>query len=50
MVGGYYGESGSAGFIGAALLGLFPLLANRIVERIKAPQVYAGWTRSHRFA
>jgi NADPH-dependent 2,4-dienoyl-CoA reductase/sulfur reductase-like enzyme len=32
-----------------ALLGVFPLLAKWVVERIKARRVYAGWPRPGRF-
>ncbi len=32
-----------------ALLGVFPLIAKKIVDAIKAHQVYAGWTRPRRF-
>ncbi len=32
-----------------ALLGVFPLLAKWVVERIKARRVYAGWPRPRRF-
>lgn len=32
-----------------ALLGVFPLIARRIVERIRANKVYAGWTKPRRF-
>ena len=31
------------------LLGVFPLIANRIVQALKRRQVYAGWTRPKRF-
>ncbi|WP_409523196.1 FAD-dependent oxidoreductase [Nitrincola sp. MINF-07-Sa-05] len=31
------------------LLGVFPLLARRIVDRIKAHQVYKGWSKPSRF-
>ncbi|HEX4586292.1 MAG TPA: FAD-dependent oxidoreductase [Burkholderiaceae bacterium] len=40
----------SAGLILAfALLGLFPLLAKRALDAIKARRVYAGWARPARF-
>lgn len=32
-----------------ALLGVFPLLARKVVERIRANKVYAGWKRPRRF-
>ncbi len=32
-----------------ALLGVFPLIAKKIVDAVKARQVYAGWTRPRRF-
>lgn len=32
-----------------ALLGIFPLLARRIVDRIKAHRVYQGWNKPSRF-
>jgi pyruvate/2-oxoglutarate dehydrogenase complex dihydrolipoamide dehydrogenase (E3) component/uncharacterized membrane protein YdjX (TVP38/TMEM64 family) len=32
-----------------ALLGIFPLIAKKIVDAIKARRVYAGWTRPRRF-
>ncbi|MDO8789877.1 MAG: FAD-dependent oxidoreductase [Sulfuritalea sp.] len=32
-----------------ALLGIFPLIAKKIVEAIKAHQVYAGWNRPRSF-
>jgi pyruvate/2-oxoglutarate dehydrogenase complex dihydrolipoamide dehydrogenase (E3) component/uncharacterized membrane protein YdjX (TVP38/TMEM64 family) len=32
-----------------ALLGLFPLLAKRVLDAIKARRVYAGWARPARF-
>ena len=32
-----------------ALLGIFPLIARKIVERIRANKVYAGWKRPRRF-
>jgi pyruvate/2-oxoglutarate dehydrogenase complex dihydrolipoamide dehydrogenase (E3) component len=32
-----------------ALLGLFPLIAKKVVERIKARRVYADWPRPKRF-
>ncbi|OHC62226.1 MAG: pyridine nucleotide-disulfide oxidoreductase [Rhodocyclales bacterium GWA2_65_20] len=32
-----------------ALLGIFPLIAKKIVEAIKAHQVYAGWNRPQSF-
>ncbi|HET7671879.1 MAG TPA: FAD-dependent oxidoreductase [Burkholderiales bacterium] len=38
------------GLIGAfVLLGIFPLLAKRIVEGVKARRVYARWTKPRRF-
>lgn len=40
----------SPGLIGSfALLGVFPLLANKIVEAIKANKVYAQWVKPARF-
>ncbi|MDD5323373.1 MAG: FAD-dependent oxidoreductase [Methylococcales bacterium] len=40
----------SPGLIGSfVLLGIFPLLANKIVESIKANKVYAKWTKPARF-
>ena len=40
----------SPGLIGSfVLLGIFPLLANKIVEAIKANKVYAKWTKPTRF-
>ena len=40
----------SPGLIGSfALLGIFPLLANKIVEAIKANKVYAPWLKPARF-
>jgi dihydrolipoamide dehydrogenase len=40
----------SPGLIGSfALLGIFPLLANRVVEAIKANKVYAKWIKPPRF-
>ena len=40
----------SPGLIGSfVLLGIFPLLANKIVEAIKANKVYAKWTKPARF-
>ncbi|MFA6161990.1 MAG: FAD-dependent oxidoreductase [Methylobacter sp.] len=40
----------SPGLIGSfALLGIFPLLANKIVEAIKANKVYASWVKPTRF-
>jgi len=40
----------SPGLIGSfVLLGIFPLLANKIVETIKANQVYAQWHKPPRF-
>ncbi len=40
----------SPGLIGAfVLLGLFPLVAKRIVDAVKARRAYAGWTRPARF-
>ena len=40
----------SPGLIGAfVLLGLFPLIAKRIVQFVKARRVYARWTRPARF-
>ena len=40
----------SPGLIGSfVLLGIFPLLANKIVEAIKANKVYAKWTKPSRF-
>jgi len=40
----------SPGLIGSfALLGIFPLLANKIVEAIKANKVYAQWHKPPRF-
>ena len=32
-----------------ALLGIFPLIARKVVEHIRANKVYAGWTRPRRF-
>ncbi len=32
-----------------ALLGIFPLLAKKILERLRASRVYAGWNRPPRF-
>ncbi|WP_151703033.1 FAD-dependent oxidoreductase [Nitrincola alkalilacustris] len=32
-----------------ALLGVFPLLARRIVDRVKAHRVYQGWSKPKRF-
>lgn len=41
----------SPGLLGAfALLGLFPLLARRLLAWLKARRVYAGWTRPRRFS
>jgi len=40
----------SPGLIGAfVLLGLFPLVAKRIVDAVKARRAYAGWARPARF-
>ena len=40
----------SPGLIGAfVLLGLFPLIAKRVLEWVKARRVYARWTRPARF-
>lgn len=40
----------SPGLIGSfVLLGIFPLLANKIVEAVKANKVYAKWTKPTRF-
>jgi pyruvate/2-oxoglutarate dehydrogenase complex dihydrolipoamide dehydrogenase (E3) component/uncharacterized membrane protein YdjX (TVP38/TMEM64 family) len=40
----------SPGLIGSfALLGIFPLLANKIVEAIKANKIYAKWTKPTHF-
>ncbi|MEX6502050.1 FAD-dependent oxidoreductase [Pseudomonas zhanjiangensis] len=40
----------SPGLLGAfALLGLFPLLARKLLELIKARRVYAGWQKPERF-
>jgi uncharacterized membrane protein YdjX (TVP38/TMEM64 family) len=40
----------SPGLIGSfALLGIFPLIANKIVEAIKASKVYAQWLKPTRF-
>lgn len=40
----------SPGLIGSfVLLGIFPLLANKIVEAIKANKVYENWTKPARF-
>lgn len=40
----------SAGLLFAfALLGIFPLLAKKILDALKARKVYAGWTRPTRF-
>jgi pyruvate/2-oxoglutarate dehydrogenase complex dihydrolipoamide dehydrogenase (E3) component/membrane protein DedA with SNARE-associated domain len=40
----------SAGLLAAfALLGIFPLLAKRIMDAVKARRVYAKWTRPARF-
>ncbi len=39
-----------AGLIGAfVLLGLFPLIAKKVLDVLKARKVYAGWTRPARF-
>ncbi|MBI4756808.1 MAG: FAD-dependent oxidoreductase [Betaproteobacteria bacterium] len=35
--------------ISFALLGVFPLIAKKIVEAVRAKQVYARWTRPRRF-
>ncbi|WP_300328022.1 bifunctional TVP38/TMEM64 family protein/FAD-dependent oxidoreductase [Accumulibacter sp.] len=32
-----------------ALLGIFPLVARRLVDAVKARKVYAGWTKPRRF-
>ena len=32
-----------------ALLGIFPLVARRLVDAVKAHKVYAGWTKPRRF-
>lgn len=40
----------SPGLLGAfVLLGLFPLLARRLLDALKARRVYAGWARPRRF-
>jgi pyruvate/2-oxoglutarate dehydrogenase complex dihydrolipoamide dehydrogenase (E3) component/uncharacterized membrane protein YdjX (TVP38/TMEM64 family) len=40
----------SAGLVGAfVLLGLFPLIAKKTLDAMKARKVYAGWTRPARF-
>jgi pyruvate/2-oxoglutarate dehydrogenase complex dihydrolipoamide dehydrogenase (E3) component/uncharacterized membrane protein YdjX (TVP38/TMEM64 family) len=40
----------SAGLIGAfVLLGLFPLIAKKTLDALKARKVYAGWTRPRTF-
>ncbi len=40
----------SPGLIGSfVLLGLFPLVARKAVEQLRARRVYAGWTRPRRF-
>jgi dihydrolipoamide dehydrogenase len=40
----------SSGLLGSfALLGIFPLLANKVVDAIKANKVYARWTKPQRF-
>ena len=40
----------SPGLIGSfVLLGIFPLIANKIVEAVKANKVYAKWTKPARF-
>jgi pyruvate/2-oxoglutarate dehydrogenase complex dihydrolipoamide dehydrogenase (E3) component/uncharacterized membrane protein YdjX (TVP38/TMEM64 family) len=40
----------SPGLLGAfALLGVFPLVAKKIVEMVRARKVYAGWQRPARF-
>jgi len=40
----------SPGLLGSfALLGVFPLLANKIVDAIKANKIYATWTKPTRF-
>ncbi|HEY8095303.1 MAG TPA: FAD-dependent oxidoreductase, partial [Methylobacter sp.] len=40
----------SPGLIGSfALLGIFPLLANKVVEAVKANKVYAQWIKPPRF-
>ncbi len=40
----------SPGLLGAfALLGLFPLLARRVLDGLKARRVYAGWPRPRHF-
>ena len=40
----------SPGLLGAfALLGLFPLLARRLLDALRARRVYAGWDRPRRF-
>jgi len=40
----------SPGLIGSfVLLGIFPLIANKIVEAVKANKVYAKWTKPTRF-
>ncbi len=40
----------SPGLLGSfALLGIFPLLANKVVEAIKANKIYAQWTKPQRF-
>lgn len=41
----------SPGLLGAfVLLGLFPLLARRLLDALKARRVYAGWTRPRHFS
>jgi pyruvate/2-oxoglutarate dehydrogenase complex dihydrolipoamide dehydrogenase (E3) component/uncharacterized membrane protein YdjX (TVP38/TMEM64 family) len=52
MLAGISGLSGilSPGLIASfALLGIFPLIAKKIVEAVKARQVYARWTRPAKF-
>ena len=40
----------SAGLVGAfVLLGIFPLIAKRVLDAIQARKVYAGWTRPTRY-
>src|SRR5258706_8823350 len=40
----------SAGLIGAfVLLGIFPLVAKKVLEALKARKVYAGWKRPEKY-
>ncbi len=44
------GDIASPGLIGAfVLLGLFPLLARRVLDAVRARKAYAGWRRPERF-